>query len=128
MLAFSYLPVLVSPRAFSDQFVWGRTIQYSLSQLCVCFFPWADPNLYLFNLHVNLKVLLFSSPQYMVPKGTNHVLSVHPYNPSGQTHSGSESERHSIVSDSLRLHGLRSPWNSLGQRTGAGSLSLRQNT
>ena len=30
----------------------------------------------------------------------------------------------SVVSDSLRPHGLSSPWNSLGQNTGVGSLSL----
>ena len=30
------------------------------------------------------------------------------------------------VSDSLRSHGLYSPWNSLGQNTGMGSLSLLQ--
>ena len=33
---------------------------------------------------------------------------------------------HSVVSNSLRLHGLYSPWNSLGQNTGVGSLSLLQ--
>ena len=33
---------------------------------------------------------------------------------------------HSVVSDSLWLHGLYSPWNSLGQKTGVGSLSLLQ--
>ena len=33
---------------------------------------------------------------------------------------------HSVVSDSLRLHGLYSPWNSPGQNTGMGSLSLLQ--
>ena len=32
----------------------------------------------------------------------------------------------SIVSDSLRPHGLYSPWNSPGQKTGVGSLSLLQ--
>ena len=37
-----------------------------------------------------------------------------------------ESESHSVVSDSLRPHGLYSPWNSLGQNTGVGSLSLHQ--
>ena len=37
-----------------------------------------------------------------------------------------ESESHSDVSDSLRLHGLYSPWNSPGQNTGVGSLSLLQ--
>jgi len=34
------------------------------------------------------------------------------------------SESHSVVSDSLRPHGLYSLWNSLGQNTGMGSLSL----
>ena len=37
-------------------------------------------------------------------------------------HCGSGS--HSVMSDSLRPHGLYSPWNSLGQNTGVGSLSL----
>ena len=36
------------------------------------------------------------------------------------------SESHSVVSDSLRPHGLYSPWNSPGQNTGVGSLSLLQ--
>ena len=38
----------------------------------------------------------------------------------------SESESHSVVSDSLPSHGLYSPWNSPGQNTGVGSLSLLQ--
>ena len=37
-----------------------------------------------------------------------------------------ESESHLVVSDSLRPHGLYSPWNSPGQNTGVGSLSLLQ--
>ena len=37
-----------------------------------------------------------------------------------------ECESRSAMSDSLRLHGLYSPWNSLGQNTGVGSLSLLQ--
>ena len=37
-----------------------------------------------------------------------------------------ESESHSVVSDSLRPHGLYSPWNSPGQNTGVGTLSLLQ--
>ena len=36
----------------------------------------------------------------------------------------SESESHSVVSNSLLLHGLYSPWNSPGQNAGVGSLSL----
>ena len=37
-----------------------------------------------------------------------------------------QSESCSVVPDSLRPHGLYSPWNSPGQNTGAGSLSLLQ--
>ena len=36
------------------------------------------------------------------------------------------SESHAVVSNSLRLHGLYSSWNSPGQNTGVGSLSLPQ--
>ena len=38
----------------------------------------------------------------------------------------SESESPSVVSDSLQLYGLYSPWNSVGQNTGVGSRSLLQ--
>ena len=37
-----------------------------------------------------------------------------------------DSESRSVVSDSLRPHGLYSPWNSPGQNTGVGSLCLLQ--
>ena len=37
-----------------------------------------------------------------------------------------ESESRSVLSDSLRPHGLYSPWNSPGQNTGVGSLFLLQ--
>ena len=37
-----------------------------------------------------------------------------------------ESKSLSVVSNSLRPHGLHSPWNSPGQNTGVGSLSLLQ--
>ena len=37
-----------------------------------------------------------------------------------------ESKSHSVMSDSLRPHGLYSPCNSPGQNTGVGSLSLLQ--
>ena len=39
-----------------------------------------------------------------------------------------ESERRSVLSDSLWPHGLYRPWNSPGQNTGVGSLSLLQGT
>ena len=38
----------------------------------------------------------------------------------------SESESHSVMSDSLQSHELYSPWNSPGQHTGVGSPSLLQ--
>ena len=38
----------------------------------------------------------------------------------------SESESRSVVSDSLQPHGLYSPWNSPGQNTEVGTLSLLQ--
>ena len=38
----------------------------------------------------------------------------------------SESKSRSVMSDSLQLHGLYSPWNSPGQNSGVGSLSLLQ--
>ena len=38
----------------------------------------------------------------------------------------SESESHSVVSDSLRPHGLYIPWNFPGQDTEVGSFSLLQ--
>ena len=37
-----------------------------------------------------------------------------------------KSESRSVVSDSLQPHGLQSPWNSPGQSTGVGNLSLLQ--
>ena len=41
-------------------------------------------------------------------------------------HWESETESCSVVSNSLRPHLLYSPWNSLGQKTGVGSLSFLQ--
>ena len=38
----------------------------------------------------------------------------------------SENESHSVVSDSLQPHGLYGSWNSPGQNTRVGSLSLLQ--
>ena len=37
-----------------------------------------------------------------------------------------ENESRSVMSDSLQTHGLHSPWNSPGQNTGVGSISLLQ--
>ena len=44
----------------------------------------------------------------------------------GDVISPSESQSRTAVSDSLQPYGLHSPWNSPGQNTGVGSLSLLQ--
>ena len=44
--------------------------------------------------------------------------------PAYLTYMQSESESCSVLSDALQPHGLYSPWNSPGQNTGVGSLSL----
>ena len=49
-----------------------------------------------------------------------------PLPPRVLTSIGSESKSRSVVSNSLRPHGLYSPWNSPGQNTGVGSLSFLQ--
>ena len=60
-----------------------------------------------------------------LPKYWNFSFSISPSN----EYSGLisfETESRSVMSDSLRPHGLHSPWNSPGQNTGVGSLSLLQ--
>ena len=56
------------------------------------------------------------------------LLSPTRFTSSSQTKSGAQKagESHSVFSESLRLHGLYSPWNSPGQKTGVSSLSLLQ--
>ena len=63
-------------------------------------------------------------------KKSVHVLSIR-YAIQMQKHTQAENkgmgkgnESHSVVSNSLRPHGLYSPWNSVGQNTGVGSLSF----
>ena len=49
-----------------------------------------------------------------------------PIAPPGKPKIWGESESFSVLSDSLRSHGLYSPWNSPGQNTGVDNLSLLQ--
>ena len=65
--------------------------------------------------------------------GTSFINAVIPFmkelppNPTSKYHhTGAESKSRSVVSNSLRPHGLYSPWNSPGQNTDVGSLSLLQ--
>ena len=73
--------------------------------------------------------------RYSLPGKSHGQRSLAGYSPWGCTESDmtewqcwlkSESESHSVVSDSLWSHGLYHPWNSSGQNTGVGSLSLLQ--
>ena len=59
-------------------------------------------------------------------KGTVHAKMGTIKDRNGMDLTESESESHSVVSDSLQPCGLYSPWNSPGQNTGVGSLSLLQ--
>src|SRR5574337_379671 len=57
--------------------------------------------------------------------GKEYVKAVYCH-PAYLTYMQSETESHSVMSESLQPHGLCSPWNSPGQNTGMGSLSLLQ--
>ena len=56
----------------------------------------------------------------LLPEESHRQRSLVGYSPWGCN----ESESCSVLSDSLQPHGLYSPWNSPGQNTGVGSLSL----
>ena len=67
-----------------------------------------------------------SSAAHVKLASTDQNILMYPPQGSPWPHMKSESESHSIISDSLRPHGVYSPWNSPGQNTGLGSLSLLQ--
>ena len=59
----------------------------------------------------------------------DNILTLNGMTPQGEKNNNQrlkESESSSVVSNSLRPHGLYSPWNSPGQNTGVGSLCLLQ--
>ena len=73
----------------------------------------------------------FNRPSLLHREGLKCTLPLHPtplLGKKGKVQSQSESwlSLCSVMSDSLRPHGLYSPWNSPGQKTGVGSLSLVQ--
>ena len=73
--------------------------------------PWRDIN--------TISILRW---EFLIWRKVNQIVQHHTI----YTEERSESENHSIVSDSLQPHGLYSPRNSPGQITGEGSLSLLQ--
>ena len=73
--------------------------------------------------YLNILFSLLELPHPSLPEYVFRIQSIH-FSPGVPR--WLESERHSVVSDSLRPHGLYSPWNSPGQDTGVGSLSLLQ--
>ena len=67
-------------------------------------------------------IFSFTIQKYFIPSFSLLVISFL----SLHSESECESQSHSVVSNSSRLHGLYSPWNSPGQNTGVGSLSFLQ--
>ena len=104
-------------------FLWLSSIPFcicttsSLSILCWWTFRWLPVLAVVNSAAMNIRVHVYF--QIMV-------LSVFiPIPKKGNAEECSKwSESHSIMSNSLQPHGLYSPWNSLGQNTGVGSLSL----
>ena len=74
------------------------------------------------------------SPQLWTGNGPGKLSGLIPWRHSGYSEGARrdisfylcKSQSHSVVSDSLQPHELYSPWNSPGQNTGVGSLSLLQ--
>ena len=104
-------------------FLWLSSIPFcicttsSLSILCWWTFRWLPVLAVVNSAAMNIRVHVYF--QIMV-------LSVFiPIPKKGNAEECSKwSESHSVMSNSLQPHGLYSPWNSLGQNTGVGSLSL----
>ena len=61
------------------------------------------------------------TPEHIKPYRNNVTCSLPPPKICFQILSSIASKSHPVVSDSLRPHGLYSPWNSPGQNTGVGS-------
>ena len=73
-------------------------------------------------IHGQRSLMGYSPWGYQESDTTEQLTDTHTH-----THSSKyESESHSVVSDSLWQHGLYIPWNSPGQNTGVGGLSLLQ--
>ena len=84
-------------------------------------YPWHSPSK---NTAVGCHALL----QRKIPRNQTQVSCIAGrfFTTSKPLNTVNESESCSVVSDSSRPHGLYSPWNSPGQNTGMGSLSLLQ--
>ena len=105
-----------------------------LSHICLFATPWIiacqAPLSMEFSRQEYWSGLSFPSPARLPDpwiKPTSHALAGGFFTTSAtwEAHSyESKSESRSVVSDSLRLHELYSPWNSPGQNTGIGSHSL----
>ena len=98
----------------------------SLPHFSLSFFP--QSHLFLCNHFCSDTVVSFSLDSYRIPWLISlpptcfHPFLLHFTKPI--LHFNSESESHSVVSNSVWPHGLYSPWNSPGQNTGVGSLCL----
>ena len=80
-----------------------------------------------FSMHWILYLnILFSLLELSHPSSPEYVFGIQSIHFSPGLPRWLESERHSVVSDSLQPHGLYGPWNSPGWNTGVGILSLLQ--
>ena len=79
-----------------------------------------------FQLHKYLVSIVSMSFFFCVLRGNSKFAINHLIMLSASCPCESVSESRSVVSDSLRPHGLCSPWHSPGKNTGLGSLSLLQ--
>ena len=79
-------------------------------------------------INMNPPQMYTDNADFLVVEQASPNAIINMYVPKGSLSSSTlpESESLSVVSDSLQPHGLYSPWNSLGQNTGVGCLSLLQ--
>ena len=86
--------------------------------------PWCEPKTVLLIIHLFLTFWLLKLLWDFPVDNGFHFSGTHTREGNGLV--PCESESHSVMPDSLQPHGLYRPWNSPGQNTGVGSLSLLQ--
>ena len=96
--------------------------QATMKQECLKQFPYVSYWVLLGTPWIDINTISILRWEFLIWRKVNQIVQHHTI----YTEERSESENHSIVSDSLQPHGLYSPRNSPGQITGEGSLSLLQ--
>ena len=94
----------------------------TMKQECLKQFPYVSYWVLLGTPWIDINTISILRWEFLIWRKVNQIVQHHTI----YTEERSESENHSVVSDSLQPHGLYSPRNSPGQITGEGSLSLLQ--